>query len=60
MIIVTKNNHHNHNHNHNSLSFIDFFCSLVEEVIDVLGNKQSVKFDDLAKLRQLGLVKFLF
>jgi len=30
--------------------------SLVGEVFDVLGNKQHVAFDDLAKLHQLGLV----
>ena len=48
--------------NNNSLSFIDShgFCSLVEEVFDVLENKQNVAFEDLAKLHQLGLVTFLF
>ncbi|XP_078374662.1 cholesterol 24-hydroxylase-like [Oculina patagonica] len=30
--------------------------SLVGEVFDVLGEKQNVEFDDLAKLHQLGLV----
>lgn len=34
-----------------------FFCSVVEEVFDVLGDKQNVAFDDLSKLHQLGLVK---
>ena len=33
-----------------------FPCSLVEQVFDVLGDKQCVAFDDLAKLHQLGLV----
>ena len=37
-----------------------FPCSLVEEVFDVLGDKQCVAFDDLAKLHQLGLVANLF
>ena len=41
----------------NSLSFIILIlCSVVEEVFDVLGDKQNVAFDDLAKLHQLGLV----
>jgi len=30
--------------------------SVLEEVFDVLGDKQNVAFDDLAKLHQLGLV----
>ena len=34
--------------------------SLVEEVFDVLGDKQNVAFDDLAKLHQLGLVTLPF
>jgi len=33
---------------------------VVKEVFDVLGDKQNVAFDDLAKLHQLGLVKGLF
>ena len=33
---------------------------MVEEVFDVLGDKQNVAFDDLAKLHQLGLVKCFF
>ena len=45
----------------NSLSFIILIlCSVVEEVFDVLGDKQNVAFDDLAKLHQLGLVKRIF
>ena len=36
-----------------------FDCSLVGEVFDVLGEKQHVAFDDLAKLHQLGLVRLL-
>ena len=45
----------------NSLSFIILIlCSVVEEVFDVLGDKQNVAFDDLAKLHQLGLVKCIF
>ena len=35
-------------------------CSLVEEVFDVLGEKESIEFEDLAKLNKLGLVKCLF
>ncbi|XP_022793241.1 cholesterol 24-hydroxylase-like isoform X2 [Stylophora pistillata] len=34
----------------------DILDSLVGEVFDVLGEKQHVSFDDLAKLHQLGLV----
>ena len=33
-----------------------FSSSFMEEVHDVLGDKQHVAFDDLAKLHQLGLV----
>ena len=33
---------------------------MVGEVFDVLGDKQSVAFDDLAKLHQLGLVTYFF
>lgn len=35
-------------------------CSLVEEVFDVLGDKERIEFEDLAKLNKLGLVKCFF
>jgi len=44
----------------NHLQIVFFFSSsLVGEVFEVLGDKQNVAFDDLAKLHQLGLVTFL-
>ena len=42
------------------LQIVLFSYSLVGEVFDVLGDKQNVAFDDLAKLHQLGLVTCLF
>ena len=42
------------------LQIVLFSYSLVGEVFDVLGDKQNVAFDDLAKLHQLGLVTSLF
>jgi len=41
------------------LQIVLFSYSLVGEVFDVLGDKQNVAFDDLAKLHQLGLVTCL-
>ena len=42
------------------MQIVHFSYSLVGEVFDVLGDKQNVAFDDLAKLHQLGLVTCLF
>ena len=47
-------------HVHKHAYTVVFVCSLVGEVFDVLGEKQHVSFDDLAKLHQLGLVRRLF